>query len=158
MQIAADALNGNQEDICNITVLKKGMTNRSFLFDYQGIKHIMRIPGEGTDQLINRRNEAAVYQTIQDKHICDDIGYKLTRFLDNARVCDPLSTEDITKCMNKLRSFHDLKLKVNHRFDLFRQIDFYETLWKGKSSVYRDYQKTKAEVFGCKYRIDKYAD
>lgn len=164
LQIAADALNGNQEDICNITVLKKGMTNRSFLFDYQGIKHIMRIPGEGTDQLINRRNEAAVYQTIQDKHICDDIeyinpenGYKLTRFLDNARVCDPLSTEDITKCMNKLRSFHDLKLKVNHRFDLFRQIDFYETLWKGKSSVYRDYQKTKAEVFALKNYIDKYA-
>ena len=24
----------------------------------------MRIPGEGTDQLINRRQEAAVYQTI----------------------------------------------------------------------------------------------
>lgn len=41
------------------------MTNRSFLFDYQGIKHIMRIPGEGTDQLINRRNEAAVLQTIK---------------------------------------------------------------------------------------------
>jgi CTP:phosphocholine cytidylyltransferase-like protein/thiamine kinase-like enzyme len=164
LQIAADALNGNQEDICNITVLKKGMTNRSFLFDYQGIKHIMRIPGEGTDQLINRRNEAAVYQTIQDKHICDDIeyinpenGYKLTRFLDNARVCDPLSTEDITKCMKKLRSFHDLKLKVNHRFDLFGQIDFYETLWEGKASVYRDYQKTKAEVFALKNYIDKYA-
>lgn len=30
LQIAADALNGNQEDICNITVLKKGMTNRFF--------------------------------------------------------------------------------------------------------------------------------
>ena len=164
LQIAADALNGKPEDICNITVLKKGMTNRSFLFDYQGIKHIMRIPGEGTDQLINRRNEAAVYQTIQDKHICDDIeyinpenGYKLTRFLDNARVCDPLSTEDITKCMKKLRSFHDLKLKVNHRFDLFGQIDFYETLWEGKASVYRDYQKTKAEVFALKNYIDKYA-
>ena len=60
--------------------------------------------------------------------------------------------------MNKLRSFHDLKLKVNHRFDLFEQIDFYETLWEGKSSVYRDYQKTKAEVFALKNYIDKYAD
>ena len=31
------------------------MTNRSFLFTCKGKKYIMRIPGEGTDQLINRR-------------------------------------------------------------------------------------------------------
>lgn len=35
----------------------------------------MRIPGEGTDKLINRRQEAAVYQVIEGKHICDDIAY-----------------------------------------------------------------------------------
>lgn len=40
------------------------MTNRSFLFTCKGKKYIMRIPGEGTDQLINRRQEASVYQTI----------------------------------------------------------------------------------------------
>ena len=35
----------------------------------------MRIPGEGTDQLINRRQEAAVYQTIAGRRICDEIAY-----------------------------------------------------------------------------------
>lgn len=35
----------------------------------------MRIPGEGTDQLINRREEAQVYHVIQDKKLCDDIEY-----------------------------------------------------------------------------------
>ena len=59
--------------------------------------------------------------------------------------------------MKSWRSFHDLKLKVNHRFDLFGQIDFYETLWEGKASVYRDYQKTKAEYLALKTYIDKYA-
>lgn len=53
----------------------------------------MRIPGEGTDQLINRRQEAAVYQTIAGRKICDEIayinpenGYKITEYLDGARV------------------------------------------------------------------------
>ena len=79
----------------------------------------MRIPGEGTDQLINRQEEAQVYQIIRDKKLCDDIeyinpenGYKLTRFLDNARVCDPNDPDDIAKCMKKLRQFHEMKLKV----------------------------------------------
>ncbi len=34
---------------------KKGMTNRSFYLPVEEKKYIMRIPGEGTDQLINRR-------------------------------------------------------------------------------------------------------
>ena len=72
----------------------------------------MRIPGEGTDQLINRRQEAAVYQTIAGRRICDEIayinpenGYKITEFLEGARVCDPTDYEDVKKCMSRLRDF-----------------------------------------------------
>lgn len=121
----------------------------------------MRIPGEGTDQLINRRQEAAVYQAIDGKRICDDIayinpenGYKITEFLEGARVCDPLNYEDIKKCMKRLRGFHEMKLKVNHEFDVFGQIVFYETLWEGTPSIYKDYEKTKANVLSLKPYID----
>lgn len=163
LTIAATALNTTPDQISNITVLKKGMTNRSFLFDCKGHKHIMRIPGEGTDQLINRQEEAQVYQIIKDKNLCDDIeyinpqnGYKLTRFLNNARVCDPHNSDDITKCMKKLRQFHEMELKVDHRFDLFWQIEFYESLWNGSTSVYRDYKTTKEHVLSLREYIEKH--
>ena len=64
IQVICKALNAKSDEVTNITVLKKGMTNRSFLFTCKGKKYIMRIPGEGTDQLINRRQEAEVYHTI----------------------------------------------------------------------------------------------
>lgn len=163
LEIAANALNTKPENISDITVLKKGMTNRSFLFDCNGTKHIMRIPGEGTDQLINRREEAQVYQVIQNKGLCDDIeyinpenGYKLTRFLNHARVCDPHNSNDIAKCMKKLRQFHEMKLKVNHRFDIFKQINFYESLWSGHPSIYRDYEQTKKYVLSLRSYIDQH--
>ena len=163
LEIAASALNTKPENISDITVLKKGMTNRSFLFNCNGTKHIMRIPGEGTDQLINRREEAQVYQVIQNKGLCDDIeyinpenGYKLTRFLNHARVCDPHNSNDTAKCMKKLRQFHEMKLKVNHRFDIFKQINFYESLWSGHSSIYRDYEQTKKYVFSLRSYIDQH--
>ena len=60
------------EEITGIEVLKKGMTNRSFLFRCRGGRYIMRIPGEGTSLLINRRQEAAVYRTLDGKGICDE--------------------------------------------------------------------------------------
>lgn len=52
--------------------------------------------------------------------------------------------------MRRLRSFHEMKLKVNHEFDIFGQMGFYETLWEGATSIYKDYEKTKANVLSLK--------
>lgn len=164
MTVITEALHAKTEEVINIMVLKKGMTNRSFLFRCREKTYIMRIPGEGTDQLINRAQEAAVYQVIAQKDICDRIiyinpenGYKITEFLEGARVCDPLCEEDILLCMKKLRRFHEMELTVEHEFDLFGQITFYESLWKGASSVYRDYGNTREKIFSLEAYIRKYA-
>lgn len=160
--LAAKTLHESEKEICNIKVLKKGMTNRSFMFSCKDKSYIMRIPGEGTDQLINRAEEAAVYTAIKDRNICDNIiyinpdnGYKISEYIENARVCDPMSDEDIKKCMKKLRDFHELELNVDHEFDIFEQIDFYESLWQSKESVYRDYKITKGKIFSLKTFVEK---
>ena len=161
IQVICEALGAQQDEVTNITVLKKGMTNRSFLFSCKDKKYIMRIPGEGTDQLINRRQEAAVYQTIAGRKICDEIayinpenGYKITEYLDGARVCNAEKEEDLQKCMKKLREFHGQKLRVDHSFDLFGQMEYYESLWEGTPSAYKDYEKTKAHVLQLKDYIE----
>lgn len=161
IQVICEALGAQQNEVTNITVLKKGMTNRSFLFSCKDKKYIMRIPGEGTDQLINRRQEAAVYQTIAGRRICDEIayinpenGYKITEYLEGARVCDAEKEEDLQKCMKKLREFHGQKLRVDHSFDLFGQMEYYESLWEGTPSAYKDYEKTKAHVLQLKDYIE----
>ena len=161
IQVICEALGAQQNEVTNITVLKKGMTNRSFLFSCKDKKYIMRIPGEGTDQLINRRQEAAVYQTIAGRRICDEIayinpenGYKITEYLEGARVCDAENEEDLQKCMKKLREVHGQKLRVDHSFDLFGQMEYYESLWEGTPSAYKDYEKTKAHVLQLKDYIE----
>ena len=161
IQTIAKALKCDEHDITDITVLKKGMTNRSFLFSVHGNKYIMRIPGEGTEQLINRQQEADVFEAISGLGLCDDPvyinpenGYKITKYLEGIRVCDTESIDDLTLCMGKLRTFHDMKISVTHTFDIFKQIEFYESLWDGDTSVYRDYQRTKENVFSMKSFID----
>lgn len=165
IDIIVKALNVSPYDIVDISVLKKGMTNRSFLFACHQQKYIMRIPGEGTDQLINRREEATVYQTIDGLGISDDLvyinpdnGYKITKYLDDARVCDTDCVSDLEKCMAKLKKFHQLALKVNHEFNIFEKIEFYESLWDGMPSAYSDYAKTKEKVFQLKEYIDEHME
>lgn len=161
IEVICQALSVKQEKITDIVVLKKGMTNRSFSFVCDDKKYIMRIPGEGTDKLINRQHEAEVYNVIKEKRICDDIvyinpenGYKITEFMEGVRVCNPFNYIDVEKCMKALRNFHKLKLKVQHEFDIFEQIELYESLWDGTPSVYKDYEKTKADIFSLKTYID----
>lgn len=161
ISIIQECFNVEVDEIKNITVLKKGMTNRSFLFECQNQKYIMRIPGEGTDHLINRKEEADVYQALKNRQICDDVlymnpenGYKITAYLEDATNCDAENWNEVEACMTKLREFHELNLTVDHRFDIFGQINFYESLWNGEKSYFKDYETTKAAIFELKKWID----
>lgn len=158
LDIISEILQVSSLEIEDIQPLKKGMTNRSFLFTCQNQQYIMRIPGEGTDQLINRKQEATVYEKIRDIGLCDPLiyinprnGFKITQFLDNTRVCNPNNWSDISKCMLMLREFHNLELNVEHEFDLFGQIEFYESL-KGNNTVscFEDYLETKTLVYSLR--------
>ncbi len=161
IQLVADALEVRPDAIRDIAVLKKGMTNRSFICRCRDKRYIMRIPGEGTGKLINRRQECQVYQAIQEYDICDRVryinpanGYKLTEYLEDARVCDAGNREEVRRCIEYLRAFHERGLQVNHSFDLWEHIAYYESLWNGEPSAYRDYEITRKHVFELRDYIE----
>lgn len=161
ISVIAEQFTCDPHDITNIEVLKKGMTNRSFLFTVNGGKYIMRIPGEGTDQLINRDQEAAVYAAISGRDLCDDPvylnpanGYKITRYISDVRCCDPQNDDDVSRCVGKMKRFHDMKLTVPHTFDIFGKIEQYESFWDGSPSIYRDYETTKANVLSLRAFVE----
>lgn len=152
IEIIQSTFSVDKDEIHNIKTLKKGMTNRSFIFSCKNKRYIMRIPGEGTDELINREHEYEVYKTIKDYHVGEEIlyfnkenGFKITRFIDNARNCDAQNWDEVKKCMQFLKKFHNLKLKVSHEFNLMEQVNFYEGLRKS-NSMYDDYDSTKKNI------------
>lgn len=161
MNIIKDTIGCDISKIINIQPLKKGMTNRSFSFEVNSKRYIMRVPGEGTEKLINRKHEYDVYQAIKDENICDPViymnpenGYKITEYIHNAHACDSTDFSDVSKCMNKLHAFHEKKLKVNHTFEVFEELEKYESYWQGTPSIYRDYKTTKAHIYELKGFVD----
>ena len=160
IEIIENILKVNKKDIHNIHTLKKGMTNRSFIFTVNNKRYIMRIPGEGTDKLIDRREEYDVYQRVKKEpytetilYLNPDNGYKISEFLENTRNSDSNNVQDVKKSMSVLRKFHNQNYQVDHTFDLWKQIDFYESLRK-TASAYRDYEEIKDRVLKLKPFID----
>ena len=47
----------DEEDIIDFRNVSEGLTNISFVFKIKGVDYIYRHPGEGTENIINRRNE-----------------------------------------------------------------------------------------------------
>ena len=100
MNIIKDTIGCEISKIMNIQPLKKGMTNRSFSFEVNSKRYIMRVPGEGTEKLINRKHEYDVYQAIKDENICDPViymnpenGYKMSS-------CPPFMRRKILQMQN----------------------------------------------------------
>ena len=160
IEIIEDILKVNKKDIHNIHTLKKGMTNRSFIFTVNNKRYIMRIPGEGTDKLIDRREEYDVYQRVKKEpytekilYLNPDSGYKISEFLEDTRNSDANNIQDVKKSMSVLRKFHNQNYQVDHTFDLWKQIDFYESLRK-TASAYRDYEEIKDRVLKLKPFIE----
>lgn len=161
LALIENVLNCKAEEIVEIRALKKGMTNRSFQFSCRGKRYIARIPGEGTGKMINREQEYDVYQALKGKEIADPVcyispenGYKITEFVD-ARTCDPDSDEDVARAMKYLRAFHECRLEVKHSFDLYGQMEYYESLWNGEKSVFKDYPKVKEQIYELKTYIEQ---
>ena len=57
MELISEVLQVPESEITGIKCLKTGMTNKSFLFKVHGKSYICRIPGPGTELLINRKQE-----------------------------------------------------------------------------------------------------
>jgi len=159
--IVAEVCSVPRDKVEGITPIKEGMTNNSFIFSYEGTRYIVRTPGEGTDQLIDRKKEYDVYQAINPLIISDDIvhidpntGVKVTKFFENAKNCDPTNFPGVALCMKKLRELHDMKIQVKHTFDIFERLEFYENLWNGADSYFYNYEETKANIMRLKAYID----
>ncbi|MDN6161867.1 MAG: hypothetical protein L0I79_03745 [Atopostipes sp.] len=113
INIISEALSVNNEEIINISVLEEGKTNSNFRFTVRDEDYIMRIPGKGTDELVNRAHEYNVYCLLKGHHISDEViylspenGYKISKFIRRAKTCNPYNKRDVKRCIKKLKIFH----------------------------------------------------
>lgn len=150
MQLAASKLGISESGITDIRRLKAGMTNNSWLFKAEGRSYICRIPGKGTEKLINRRNEYAVYKAVHDAgldiaepiiYFDADNGYKIARYYEDSRNADFADADDLRCCMKRLRELHSSGVRVDHSFDIKKMILFYEELCQ--EVAFEDYESLK---------------
>ncbi len=146
------------DSIRDIYPLKKGLTNISFIFECSGgNKYVVRVPGEGTDRIINRHEEAEIYRLLNGKGITDELiyidplsGIKITRYWENSRPCNYAQRSDIERCLETLKTLHGLGLEVGHEYDIFEYAQLYEDNIAGGVSMFADHSQTKENIYSLR--------
>lgn len=132
--------------------LKQGMTNDSFIFSINNERYIIRVPGVNTEKIINRHQEYDVYQAIKNEKFVEPVvyidrekGYKISKFIENSHTVNPKDWNEISACLKRIRDFHSQSHRVEHCFDVFEHINYYESLMPN-ASIYKDYGDTKKNI------------
>jgi thiamine kinase-like enzyme len=131
---AAKLLGVDQDRIVDLEPLPVGMTNSSFTFRLDGKAYVLRLPGLGTEQLINRKEERAAYRALRHTDLPDEVvaldkkGRRVTVFYEDARVADASLDSDLAVSMGLARELHELRLPLEHRFAFGGQVKRYERL------------------------------
>ncbi|SFG39748.1 sugar phosphate nucleotidyltransferase [Oribacterium sp. WCC10] len=165
MQLVSDVFGVPESGIVNIRCLKAGMTNKSWYFNisddpeipekFRGKAYICRIPGPGTEKLINRRHEGDVYKAVTGLGITEELvyfnaenGYKISRYYNGARNADYTIEQELTACMAMLKKLHNSGIKLNHEFDFRRELLGYEKdIREVNASVpYEDYPTVRMQA------------
>ena len=142
LELIAKVFNIPESRIKGLRTLKAGMTNKSFLFEVDDKSYICRIPGKGTDVLINRSNEYDCYMAVKDLHITEKIiyfdkesGYKISKFYDGSKNADAFNKEEMSRCMDLLRTLHETDVSVSHSFDIAERIEYYTGLCEKSGGI-----------------------
>ncbi|SCY09476.1 Thiamine kinase [Lachnospiraceae bacterium XBB2008] len=142
-----------------------GMTNHSYhVMMLDGEELLVRIPGEGTEEMINRSDErkstelACKLKIDSELLYFGDEGSKVMRFITNPR---PMNN-DVMKQKEVLiqaaaifRNLHTCGEDTGVRFEVFEMAGLYEDLIrKGNVVTYDDYEEVKKTVMSIKADID----
>lgn len=164
VEIMKEILGVAESEITNIQPFG-GMTNINYRASAGGEQYIVRIPGLGTEQFINRNEEKrnleiGVQLGINPEHIYfnTETGLKITRMIPGAATLTPMMTkkkETMDKVTEVLRKLHHSDVPMGNSFRLYELMDHYEhNALEENVTFYPNFEQVKKEVEHVKSEYD----
>lgn len=153
---------GNWKDIQRLG----GMTNHSYKITREdGEEYLVRLPGEGTEEMIDRTDERKSTELGCSLGIDSpllffgDDGHKVMKFISDPQ---PMSDEVMRKrdilhqAAEIFHKLHTCGVDTGVRFEVFEMADLYEKIiTDGGVAFYDDYDEVKQTVMDIKAEVDK---
>ena len=142
-----------------------GMTNHSYkITRNDGQEYLVRIPGEGTEEMIDRSDERKSTELACSLGIDSELlyfgddGRKVMRFIEDPQpMTEELMcrSENIKQAADIFRKLHTCGVDTGVKFEVFEMADLYEKIIRdGGVAFYDDYAEVKQTVMDIKASVD----
>lgn len=153
------------QEIKNIERLG-GLTNHSYHVTLSTDDLVFRLPGEGTEELINRQDEKIATDLASSVDVdstilyFDEKGIKISKFIENAITMSPESLrtdENIKLIAEAFTKLHKCGVDTKVLFDIIKVAEDYERfIIKNNVKLFNGYEtyKSKVKNFMDEYHLD----
>lgn len=155
------------EDVCEAEIVQiGGMSNKNFKVTFLGKEYVLRIPGNGSDGMVDRTNEEfnaiegckmGVNPTI--RYFNPLTGVKLADFIPNAETLNIATIQrhdNMRKVADIYRKIHLSQIRLKNEFNIFQEIAKYDLLLQRANAVmYDGWEEVREQVMRLEGYLNK---
>lgn len=154
------------QDVSTAEIIKiGGMSNKNFRVNYKGKSYVLRVPGNGSDGMVERSNEE--FNAIEGckmgvnpeiRYFNVNTGIKLADYVENAETLNSATIQrhdNLRKIAEIYHKIHDSHIRLKNEFNLFQEIEKYDRLIeKVGAEMYAGWDTFKPKVMSLEHYLN----
>lgn len=144
-----------------------GLSNKNFKVEMEGEKYVLRVPGNGSEGMVNRSFEEENSFKASNlgvnppvRYFNSKTGIKLVDFIKGAETLNGGTIQrhdNLRQVAQILKTLHTSKIRFNNDFNVFLEILSYEKLLEqAGGKMYEGYDRLRADFFALEEKLNAY--
>ena len=165
LQYLTDIFPGEDISTAQITQIG-GMSNKNFKVTFQGNEYVLRVPGNGSEGMVDRNNEefnaiesCKMGVNPQIRYFNPVTGVKLADYIVNAETLNSATIqrhENMRKIAEIYQKVHNSHIRLKNEFNIFREIEKYDILLeKSGAKMYDGWEEVRNHVMTLETHLNK---
>lgn len=143
-----------------------GMSNKNFRVDYNGQSYVLRVPGIGSEGMVDRHYEE--FNSIEGskmginppvRYFNSDTGIKLVEYVEDAETLNAATIQrhdNMKKIADIYKKLHTSHVRLTNEFNVFREIEKYDVLLENaEATMYEGWEEVRPQVMALESRLNE---
>lgn len=154
------------KDISSAEIIQiGGMSNKNFRINFEGKSYVLRVPGNGSEGMVERANEE--YNALQScrlgvnpeiRYFNADTGIKLADYVENAETLNAATIQrhdNMRKIARIYQTVHNSHIRLKNEFNIFREIEKYDILMdRAGACMYSGWETIRPAVMALEEHLN----
>lgn len=146
------------EDVSKAEIIQiGGMSNKNFRVNFGGKSYVLRVPGNGSEGMVERSNEefnaleaCKMGVNPEIRYFNAKTGIKLADFVENAETLNAATIQrhdNMKKIAKIYQTVHGSHIRLKNEFNIFQEIEKYDRLMANADAVmYEGWEEVRPQV------------